>query len=163
MNKQTICPSLRGMAAVLLLAAWPLLAQTTTPSPSGGPPMAGRRGGGAPCLQKAGINRSVMEQVHAIQSESRSQIASVCENSSLTPQQKHEQVQQIREQTKQKIDSLITPQQQEALRACRQEMGAPHHGMAGGGGGGPCGELHPNRPSGPNNNPSGNSPSPTHD
>jgi TolA-binding protein len=163
MNKQTICPSLRTLAAALLLAAWPVAAQTATPSPSGGPQMTGRRGGAPPCLQKAGINRSVMEQVHAIQSESHSQIASVCENSSLTPQQKQEQIRQIREQTKQKIDSLITPQQQEALRACRQETGMHHAGMAGGGGGGPCGELHPNRPSGTNNNPSGNSTPPNHD
>jgi hypothetical protein len=163
MNNQTICPLLRWMAAALMLAAWPLFAQSTMPSSPGGPPMAGRRGGVSPCLQKAGVSRSVMEQVHTIQAESRSQIASVCENSSLTPQQKHEQIQQIREQTKQKIDSVITPQQQEALHACRQEMGAHHPGMAGGGGGGPCGEMRPNRPSGTGNNPGGSSPSPSHD
>jgi len=170
MNNPTICPSLRRlMAAALLLAAGPLLAQTVTPSPSGGPQMAGRRGGAPPCLQKAGIDRSVMEQLHSIQSGSRSQITSVCENSSLTPQQKQEQVQQIRQQSKQKIDSLITPQQQEALHACQQEMGMNHAGMPGGNqaghfGGGPgCGEWsHPNRPTGSNNNPSGSSSSPGH-
>jgi len=118
------------MAAALLWAAWPLLAQTATPSPSGGPQMAGRRGGAPPCLQKAGIERSVMEQLRSIQSDSRSQISSVCGNSSLTPQQKQEQVQQIRQQAKQKIAILITPQQQEALHACQQEMGMNHGGMA---------------------------------
>ena len=171
MNNQTISPSHRRlMAAALWLAACPLLAQTATPSPSGGPQMAGRRGGAPPCLQKAGIDRSVMQQLHSIQSESRSQIASVCENSSLAPQQKHEQVQQIHRQSKQKIDSLITPQQQEALHACQQQMGMNHPGMTGGNpatgtghfGGGPgCGELsHPNHPTGTNNNPSGSFSSP---
>ena len=149
------------MAAALLLAAWPLLAQTATPSPSSGPQMAGRRGGAPPCLQKAGIDRSVMEQLHSIQTGSRSQIASVCENSSLTPQQKQEQVQQIRQQSKQKIDSLITPQQQEALHSCQQQMGMNHPGMAGVTGTGPfgggpgCGER-------PHPNPSGSSSSPGH-
>ena len=172
MNNQTICPSLRRvMATALLLAAWPLLAQTATPSPSAGLQMAGRRGAAPPCLQKAGIDRSVMQQLHSIQSESRSQITSVCENSSLAPQQKQEQVQQIRQQAKQKIDGLITPQQQEALHACQQQMGMNHPGMAGGSpvsgaghfGGGPgCGELsHPNRPAGNNNSP-GSSSSPGH-
>jgi hypothetical protein len=173
MNNRTIYLSLRRLiAAALLLAAWPLLAQTATPSPSGGPQMAGRRGGAPPCLQKAGIERSVMEQLRSIQSDSRSQISSVCGNSSLTPQQKQEQVQQIRQQSKQKIDSLITPQQQEALHACQQEMGMNHGGMAthnqgfGGAafGGGPgCGELsHGKRPAGANANPSGDSSSPGH-
>lgn len=41
MNNPTVCPSLRTfVAAAFFLAAWPLLAQTATPSPSGGPQMA---------------------------------------------------------------------------------------------------------------------------
>jgi len=168
MNNHTRYRSLRLVAASLLLAAGLLLAQTATPPPSGGAPMGGRRGGAPPCLQKAGIDRSVMEQMHAIQSETRSEIASVCENSSLTAQQKQEQVQQIHQAAKQKIDSLITPQQQEALHACQQQMGMNHQGMGGHQGmghpgmGGGCGEMsHPNPTAGANNGPSSSSPTPS--
>jgi hypothetical protein len=65
----------------------------------------------------------------------------VCSNSSLTPQQKREQVTAIRQQGHQKMEGMVTPEQEKTLTACQQErgMGHPgsgtHEGMGGG-----CGE-----------------------
>jgi hypothetical protein len=36
------------------------------------------------------------------------------------PQQKREKIRQLHQQARQQIESLITPQQQEALKACQQ-------------------------------------------
>lgn len=98
----------------------------------------GRQGGQEPCFEVAGIQKNVMEQIWSLERETHSQVETVCSNSSLTPQQKHEQVHELREQTHQKVDSLITPEQAKALESCRQERGMEHQGMHGEGGG--CGE-----------------------
>jgi hypothetical protein len=95
-----------------------------------------------PCWQVAGISRSVMEQRRLVQREARQQVEAVCANASLTPEQKREEIRQIRERERQQLEGLITPAQQEALRACQEQRG--HAGVAHGGHGhgvGPCGEL----------------------
>lgn len=111
-----------------------------------------------PCWQVAGISRATMQERAALERETRSQIAAVCADSALTPQQRRQQIQQIRQESKQKQEALISPSQQETLQACQKERaGAPptappglHHG----GNPGPCGEFagappgHPNPPNG---------------
>jgi hypothetical protein len=83
-----------------------------------------------------------MEEHRSIETDAHSQLASVCENSSLTPQEKQHQVREIRQQAQQKIDALITPEQQSALHSCQQQRaagsanGGHHHGGAG-----PCGNF----------------------
>lgn len=98
-----------------------------------------------PCWQQVGISKSAMDERAAIQRETRSQIEAVCANSSLTPQQRQQQIRQIREEAKQREEALVTPEQQQALRACQQERAASHPPAPGlhqgGGGRGPCGEL----------------------
>jgi hypothetical protein len=145
----------------VVLCAGTLLAQST-PSTNGTPsqtrPM---RGGGENCFQRAGIDKSVMEQIHTISHDARSQIETVCSNSSLTPQQRHEKAREIREQAMQKREALLTADQKTALNACQQARSGNHPnggGMHEGNGGmheglgGGCGEMpgggHPNRPSG---------------
>jgi hypothetical protein len=78
-----------------------------------------------------------MQQLFSIQRESHSQIQRVCSDTSLTAQQKHQQVHQIHQQTHQKIESLITPEQEKALMACRQPQRGGNHpgGQLGMGGG----------------------------
>lgn len=98
-----------------------------------------------PCWQAAGISQSAMQQHKELEQSAHSQIQSVCADTSLSPQQKREKIKEIHEQTRQKAEALITPQQQEALKACRQERGQGKH-MAGGHKGmhhgqGPCGEM----------------------
>lgn len=121
-----------------------------------------------PCWQVAGISKAAMQERAAIQRETRSQIEAVCANSSLTPQQRREQIQQIRAQAKQKDETLISPSQREALQACQKERAAAHPpapGLNHGGGTGPCGEIatapagRPNPPNGqpqPENTPKEN-------
>jgi Spy/CpxP family protein refolding chaperone len=97
-----------------------------------------------PCWQQVGISKSAMEERAAIQRETRAQVEAVCANSSLTPQQRQQQIRQIREEAKQRMEALVSPEQQEALRACQQERAAAHPPATGGqhhGGTGPCGEL----------------------
>ena len=98
-----------------------------------------------PCWQVAGISQEAMQQHKALEESTHSEIQSVCADSSLTPQQKREKIHQIHEQMRQKGESLITPQQQEALKSCREQRGEGKH-MAGNKGmhhhgGDPCGHM----------------------
>ena len=124
------------------LPAPTLLAQTAAPLRV--PPALRARQ--QPCWQQAGISQSAMQQRRQIEESTRAQIQSVCSDSSLTPQQKREKIRQLHEQTRQQVEGLISPAQQQALRACQQERSAAHGGRIGGvhhggGGSGPCGEL----------------------
>jgi Spy/CpxP family protein refolding chaperone len=146
-------------ALTLLFSAWPLVvtAQTSTP-PSPTPPPHGRQ---EPCWRQAGIDRSVMEQHHAIEHDAHSQIDAVCENTTLTPQQRQQQAREIHQQAKQKMDALLTPDQQRALRSCQEARTGerPHEGHHGGGAG-PCGrDQSPQAPaSGPTGKAGGSNP-----
>jgi Spy/CpxP family protein refolding chaperone len=98
-----------------------------------------------PCWQVAGLSQSAMQQHKELQQSAHSQIEAVCSDSSLTAQQKREKIREIHQQTKQKMDALITPEQQHALKSCREERGEGRH-MAGNkpmhrGGRGPCGNM----------------------
>src|SRR5947199_10112896 len=73
--------------------------------------------------------------------------APVARMSSLNEQQKREKIREIRQQSHQQIEALISPQQQEALKACQSERTAARGGSTGHSagkvhhGGGPCGEM----------------------
>jgi hypothetical protein len=153
-------PLKSGLAIALIFLALPLFAQQRS-APLGGaigaqlpntrPRVTGRRTNATPrqepCWQEAGISKAAMEQRRSIEQNTRAEIEAVCANSSLTPQQRREQMRDIRERSRQQIDALISPQQREALRACQQSRNKGHIGGGGGfhGGGGhgegPCGEL----------------------
>ena len=114
-----------------------------------------------PCWQEAGISKSAMEERQAIQRRTRAEVEAVCAETSLTPQQRQQKIQQIHQQAKQELDALATPQQLEALKSCQMSRnhGGAHpvgHPVAGGGHG-PCGEMPsgPNSPKAPNSPPGG--------
>jgi Spy/CpxP family protein refolding chaperone len=113
-----------------------------------------------PCWRQAGISQSVMEQRHGIERDTHSQVAAVCENSSLTPQQKQQQAREVREQGQQKMDALVTPQQLSTLHACQQQRGTYHPNNGGHPGGpGPCGNFAASQGrQGPSNGNSGGAP-----
>jgi hypothetical protein len=130
---------LRFAMLSVLFSCGSLLAQNGAPSPAGNPPQTRQE----PCWRQAGISRTVMEEHRSIETDAHSQVASVCENSSLTPQQKQQQVREIRQQALQKLDALITPEQQSALHSCQQQRaanGSPNGGHHQGGAG-PCGNF----------------------
>jgi hypothetical protein len=67
---------------------------------------------------------------------------SVCSDSSLTPQQKKQKIHQLHQEAEQQVQGLISPEQEQALKSCREKRGAvPHVGGLHGGGGDPCGEM----------------------
>jgi ABC-type sugar transport system substrate-binding protein len=124
------------LAMLILVFSTTALSAQSSGSPSGSPARQ------EPCWKQAGITRPVMEQRRAIERDAHSQIAAVCENSSLTPQQKQEQAHEIRQQEQQKVDAIVTPEQQSAIRSCQQQRG--RNGGANEGhhpGGSPCGNF----------------------
>jgi hypothetical protein len=143
-------------AVIVLGIALPLLAQHGGKS-AGTPPATPSSNGSSttntdgtaagshrePCWKVAGISPSALQQRRSVEQSAKAQIAAVCADSSLTAKQRQQQIQQIHQQTMQAVEALITPQQQEALKACRaaRETGtaaAPHpQGAATG----PCGEA----------------------
>lgn len=102
-----------------------------------------------PCWQEAGVTKATMEERRSIEQSSRAEIQSVCDNSSLSPQQRREQIRSIHQRTSQQVNALISPQQREEIKSCQQARashsggGGLHHVAVGGGGErrGPCGEL----------------------
>jgi hypothetical protein len=149
MLRRIFCSVVLVMCAGLLCSG-PLLAQNTPPTsnPPANPQAQNRPAHrGEPCWQQAGIEQSVMEQIHTIAREARSAVEAVCSNSSLTPQQKQQQAREIREKAMQKREGLMTADQEKTLKACQQEQHENHPGNGGmhqGGmheGGGGCGEM----------------------
>ena len=140
----------------LTISICPLLAQMVTQSPAGSAPPNSitPRAGRArrePCWQVAGISQSAMQQHKSLEENARSQVQSVCNDSSLRPHdsslrphQKREKIRQIHQQTQQQVEGVITPQQRQALQACRQQRGEGAHGGGRGmhpKGEEPCGEM----------------------
>ena len=134
------------MAGALLVASAGAQVPTRpVPGTTAGPRTAPRRERLEPCWQVAGISKAAMQQRRQISQQARQQVESVCMNSSLTPQQKREEIRQIHERERQELESIITPAQREALHACQEQRG---HGVVHGGhghAGGPCGELSTHR------------------
>src|SRR5215469_5666431 len=98
-----------------------------------------------PCWKLVGVSKAAIDERQAIARETRFQVEAVCVDSSLTPEQKRQRIREIRQQAKQRSESLISPQQQEELQACQKERAASHPASPGvhhaGGATGPCGEL----------------------
>ena len=124
-------------------------------------PGTANRGRQQPCWQVAGVSQQALQQHRQIEESTRSQVEAVCSNNSLSAQQKQQQIRQLRENAKKQMESLVTPQQEESLRSCRESRGEKHSGgtrRAGGGGvsgggEGPCGELPGGNGSKPANEP----------
>jgi hypothetical protein len=83
-------------------------------------PPAARTGPAGPCWRQAGITRAELQQRQAIQEKTRSQIAGVCTDTSLTPKEKAQQVRQIRLAELQQFSDWLTPEQQKALKECQR-------------------------------------------
>lgn len=120
----------------------------TTPGSTGN----GQRGRQQPCWQVAGVSQQALAQHRQLEESTKSQVEAVCSNTSMSAQQKQQEIRQLRENAKKQMAGIVTPQQEEALRSCRESRGEGrgrgegHGGGArrtGGGGAseGPCGEM----------------------
>ncbi len=96
-----------------------------------------------PCWEVAGVSKSAIQQRRVITQQAHQQVEAVCANSSLSMQQKRQQIQRIHQQERQQIEPLITPSQQAATRSCQEDRNGGHGsgGHVGGRHGGPCGEM----------------------
>jgi hypothetical protein len=129
------------VAVVTLLLTCPLSAQTAQSPISPRPPFPARPAHQSPCWKQAGISQSSIEQRKRIEESVHGQVESVCSDSSLTPQQKQQKIRQLHQEARQQMQGLINPQQEQALKACRERRGeAPRMGGVHGGAG-PCGEM----------------------
>ena len=96
-----------------------------------------------PCYEVAGVSKAAIDRRASVTRSANVQVEAVCANAALTPQQRALEIRQIRQQERAEINTIITPQQQEAMRACNQARHpinpsiVPHSGPARG----PCGEL----------------------
>ncbi len=143
--------SLLAALMVILLTPALLLAQdqqNAPPEAAAPGPQAGPRGGEPPCFKQAGVSEDTWQKIRDIHKNNHQQVVSICENSSLSAQQKRDQVRQAFQQTEQQVHGLLTPQQQDALKQCRQERRGDRKGMRGGmrgmhrrGGGDPCARI----------------------
>lgn len=133
------------LAGIILLAVLGTNATAQVPTrtgPSTGSRSATRPPRKEPCWQVAGVSPSAIHQRRVISRQARQEVEAVCANSSLSAQQKHAQIQQIRERERQQIEAIITPAQREAIRSCQESRGGGHGGSGHRGGtGGPCGEI----------------------
>lgn len=97
-----------------------------------------------PCYEVAGVSKAAIERRRSVAQEANAQVEAVCANASLTPQQRAQEISRIRKQESTELNSIITPQQQEAIKECNQArhpstgVAAPHPG---GIRRGPCGEV----------------------
>ena len=110
----------------LLLAGVGAVGQTAPVTP---PPRISRPGSGparrapktdtTPCVEKAGIEKSVMDKAIGIRGTTRTQVAGVCADESLTHPQRADKAAELRKAAHAQIDALIPKSQQDALHACQ--------------------------------------------
>ena len=172
---------LAGMAIPVLLpstTAYPLAAQTS--QPQNAPPAqaeapssqgsgnssqqapttpAQRRRTRNACLVHAGISKDLMDKRMSIMQQTRSQIETICGDSSLADADKKTQVRQARQDARKQIADEIAPEQEKAIESCDRDANLP----TGEGNGNPCRHNNlakGNAPSGSarNNPPNANSP-----
>jgi Spy/CpxP family protein refolding chaperone len=93
-----------------------------------------------------------MNQRHSIEQSTHAQVEAVCADPSLSTPQKREKIKEIRQQAKQEVEGIITPEQQQELKACNASRAAahppqpaPHPGPAPG----PCANLGSASPASP--------------
>jgi hypothetical protein len=106
------------------------------------------------CFARAGISKDVLNQRRSIMQQTRSQIESICSNSSLTNSEKQAQMRQAREDARKQIAGDITPEQENAIVSCQRgaepSTGEGHQN--------PCGGTNPGNGSAPVSNPRSNPP-----
>lgn len=136
------------LTVVLLTSAILAQPQQRPPAPGVAPgARAGRRGGESPCFKQAGVSEATLQQIRGIHRSTHQEVVGICENTSLSPQQKRQQIQEARKKGEQQVHGLLTPQQQGAIKQCRQERRAGRQGKSGGmrgmrrGGGDPCARI----------------------
>ncbi len=97
------------------------------------------------CFKQAGISQSTMEQIKDLHQKMHQQAVDVCQNTSLSADQKREQLKQLHEQTHSQTMSLLSPEQQQKIKQCHGGKMEEHEGRMAGKGhgmhGDPCAHI----------------------
>ena len=115
-------PKYFSVASLMLLCAVVVTAQEVPPGNSTGPSPSYRQGM-PPCLRAAGVSVSEFDQLRSIAQDARAQVRDVCTNTSLTPQQKQQQIEGIHQQSHEKMTALVSSGQRRSFMACRARHG----------------------------------------
>jgi Spy/CpxP family protein refolding chaperone len=142
---------LLACAACLVVLSAGVMAQVHSSSTAGqgsSTTPSSRRGRQQPCWQQVGVSQAAEQQHKQIEENTRSQVEAVCGDSSLSQQQKQQKIRQLHEVARKQVEHLLSPQQEQAMKACREQRSAGRgtggRGTQGGGArgeGGPCGEM----------------------
>jgi ABC-type sugar transport system substrate-binding protein len=125
----------------IALAAASASAQQSKPTPSSSTPpsstpSSAQKGGHIPCAKQVSISPQVLQQRRAVMEAAKAKVQGICQDTSLSAQQKKEQIHQIHQEARQQAEGLIPAAQLEALRKCQANVsGGVHVAHTG-----PCGE-----------------------
>jgi Spy/CpxP family protein refolding chaperone len=136
-------------ACLILLSTYPLVAQSypsSTPRIGSSTTPNSQHRRQQPCWQQVGVPQSAEQQRRQIEQSTRAEVEAVCSDSSLSQQQKQEKIRQLHAQARKQVEGLLSPQQEQAMKSCREQRNAGRsgggmHGGGGRGGSGPCGEM----------------------
>jgi hypothetical protein len=93
------------------------------------------------CWEEAGIPRATMDERRSILESKRAEIEAVCAQTGLIDREKMERIREINQATQQKLAGLITPEQEEKVKACNQARGGSRPGGGAPHTGGPCSQF----------------------
>jgi hypothetical protein len=127
----------RSRLFVLILFMLPVVhvaAQTAPAAPGSAAPVSPPRAHVGGCWQQVGVPPSIAREGRELERRTHSQVMAVCQDPSLSAQQKREQIHQLREQAIEQVKGLVTEQQAEAYKNCMAEG----HGERAGRAGWPC-------------------------
>lgn len=79
-----------------------------------------------PCWKVAGISPDVIARRRAIAQETQSRVRQICADSSLSDQQKRQEIRRVRQAANEESQNLATPEQRAAVKQCNQERAAAH-------------------------------------
>lgn len=79
-----------------------------------------------PCWKVAGISPDVIARRRAITQETQARVRQICADSSLSDQQKRQEIRRVRQAASAESQNLVTPEQRAAVKQCNQERAAAH-------------------------------------
>ncbi len=105
-----------------------LAAQGSSSEPQQNPPEAGPQTPGSQDLddQKLNLSADQKNQIKQIHENAKSQVESIRNDSSLTPEQKEQKIKQIRQGTRKQTMGVLTPEQQKIWKAKHREHRGEH-------------------------------------
>ena len=98
---------------------------------------------GNPCWKQAGMTPDMVNQRWHLEDQQKIKIAQVCSESSTSPQQKHDKIEQIHADTDHAIAQLIPTKELAAFNRCQAELDQRRPKSAGQKELGPCGGTIP--------------------